>query len=199
VAERAVLGHRGGVVAALLTLRLTQPPLQSSNNIDLIERAAKVTTTKRTFPRLIFRRKILKMKRENPTIEICPGITRRTVANGKTMYQMIATLAVGSRMPEHRRAQEQIGHILEGQVRLIVDGVPHELFHPAIPSISPAMFRTAWKRYYRHACSIRSVRRAMITWRSMTKLAVTMRRSSRVGRQAFKPAAAPSAPTIYSA
>ncbi len=33
------------------------------------------------------------MKRENPTIEICPGITRRTIANGKTMYQMIATLA----------------------------------------------------------------------------------------------------------
>src|SRR6266487_4250165 len=68
-----------------------------------------------------------KMIRENPSIEICPGITRRTVANGKTMYQMIATLAAGSRMPEHRHPQEQIVHILEGQVRLIVDGVPHEL------------------------------------------------------------------------
>ncbi len=68
------------------------------------------------------------MKRENPSIEICPGITRRTIANGKTMYQMIATLAAGSRMPEHQHAQEQIVHILEGQMRLIVDGVPHELF-----------------------------------------------------------------------
>jgi quercetin dioxygenase-like cupin family protein len=67
------------------------------------------------------------MKRESPTIEICPGITRRTVANGKTMYQMIATLAAGSRMPEHRHAQEQIVHILQGQMRLIVDGMPHEL------------------------------------------------------------------------
>jgi quercetin dioxygenase-like cupin family protein len=67
------------------------------------------------------------MKRENPSIEICPGITRRTVANGKTMYQMMATLAAGSRMPEHRHAQEQIVHILEGQMRLIVEGVPHEL------------------------------------------------------------------------
>jgi quercetin dioxygenase-like cupin family protein len=67
------------------------------------------------------------MKRENPSIEICPGITRRTVANGKTMYQMLATLAAGSRMPEHRHAQEQIVHILERQMRLIVDGVPHEL------------------------------------------------------------------------
>ena len=67
------------------------------------------------------------MKRENPTIEICPGITRRTVANGKTMYQMLATLAAGSRMPEHQHEQEQIVHILEGKMRLIVDGVPHEL------------------------------------------------------------------------
>ncbi len=67
------------------------------------------------------------MKQENPAIEICPGITRRTVAHGKTMYQMVATLAVGSRMPEHSHPQEQIVHILEGQMQLIVDGAPHEL------------------------------------------------------------------------
>jgi len=67
------------------------------------------------------------MKPENPTIEICPGITRRTVANGKTMYQMLATLAAGSRMPAHSHPQEQIVHIVEGKMRLIVDGVPHEL------------------------------------------------------------------------
>ena len=30
-------------------------------------------------------------------------------------------------MPEHQHAQEQIVHIFEGQMRLIVDGVPHEL------------------------------------------------------------------------
>ena len=67
------------------------------------------------------------MKKENPTIEICPGINRRTVANGKTMYQMLATLAAGSRMPPHSHPQEQIVHILQGKMRLIVDGVPHEL------------------------------------------------------------------------
>ena len=67
------------------------------------------------------------MKRENPTIEICPGITRRTVAHGNTMYQMLATLAAGSRMPAHSHEQEQIVHILEGKMRLIVEGVPHEL------------------------------------------------------------------------
>jgi quercetin dioxygenase-like cupin family protein len=67
------------------------------------------------------------MKPEAPTIEICPGITRRTVAHGQTMYQMVATLAAGSRMPAHSHPQEQIVHILEGKMRLIVEGVPHEL------------------------------------------------------------------------
>src|SRR3977135_3119070 len=67
------------------------------------------------------------MKDENPSIEICPGITRRTVANGKMMYQMMATLAAGSRMPAHQHSQEQLVYILEGEMRLIVEGVPHEL------------------------------------------------------------------------
>jgi quercetin dioxygenase-like cupin family protein len=67
------------------------------------------------------------MKNENPWIEICPGIKRQTMASGKTMYQMIAELDAGSRMPEHRHPQEQLVHILEGRMRLIVDGTPHEL------------------------------------------------------------------------
>jgi quercetin dioxygenase-like cupin family protein len=67
------------------------------------------------------------MKNENPSIEICPGISRQTIANGKTMYQMMANLAAGSKMPPHQHAQEQIVHILEGKMRLIVEGVPHEL------------------------------------------------------------------------
>jgi unsaturated pyranuronate lyase len=67
------------------------------------------------------------MKSEDPTIEICPGITRRTVAHGEMMYQMMATLVTGSKMPAHSHPQEQIVHILEGRMRLIVEGVPHEL------------------------------------------------------------------------
>ena len=67
------------------------------------------------------------MKNENPWIEICPGIRRRTHAHGRTMYQMVAELTAGSRMPEHRHSQEQIVHILSGRMRLIVEGTPHEL------------------------------------------------------------------------
>ena len=63
----------------------------------------------------------------NPWIDIVPGIQRRTIANGRTMYQMVARLDAGSRMPEHKHSQEQIVHILEGRMRLVVSGVPHEL------------------------------------------------------------------------
>lgn len=40
---------------------------------------------------------------------------------------MLALLDAGSKMPEHRHSQEQIVHILEGRMRLIVEGTPHEL------------------------------------------------------------------------
>ena len=43
------------------------------------------------------------------------------------MYQMVAELAAGSRMPEHTHSQEQIVHILSGRMRLIAEGKPHEL------------------------------------------------------------------------
>jgi quercetin dioxygenase-like cupin family protein len=67
------------------------------------------------------------MKNENRWIEICPGIRRRTHAHGRTMYQMMAELDAGSRMPEHSHPQEQIVHILSGRMKLLVGGVVHEI------------------------------------------------------------------------
>jgi quercetin dioxygenase-like cupin family protein len=64
---------------------------------------------------------------ENPWIEIAPGIRRRTITTGTTMYQMRAELKAGSRLPEHHHPQEQIAHVVSGRMRLIVAGVPHEL------------------------------------------------------------------------
>ena len=67
------------------------------------------------------------MNNENPWIELCPGIKRRTITSGERMYQMIAELEAGSRMLEHQHPEEQIVHMLEGRMQLIVDGIPHEL------------------------------------------------------------------------
>ncbi len=62
-----------------------------------------------------------------PWIQIAPGIKRRTITTGPTMYQMRAELDAGSLMPEHKHPQEQVAHVIEGRMRLIVAGVPHEL------------------------------------------------------------------------
>jgi quercetin dioxygenase-like cupin family protein len=67
------------------------------------------------------------MKNDNPWITICPGIKRQTKTSGTTMYQMLATLEAGSKMPEHKHPQEQIVHILSGRMKLIVNGTSHEL------------------------------------------------------------------------
>ena len=67
------------------------------------------------------------MKKGNPWIDICPGIKRQTITSGRTMYQMLAVLETGSKMPQHQHSQEQIVHILKGRMKLIVDGTPHEL------------------------------------------------------------------------
>lgn len=64
---------------------------------------------------------------ENPWIDIVPGIRRRTIATGATMYQMRAELAAGSRLPEHFHVQEQIAHVIQGRMIMIVDGARHEL------------------------------------------------------------------------
>ena len=66
-------------------------------------------------------------EQENPWIDIAPGIKRRTITAGASMYQMRAELTAGSRMPEHTHPQEQIAHVIAGRMKLIVAGVPHEL------------------------------------------------------------------------
>lgn len=65
--------------------------------------------------------------RQNPWINLAPGIRRRTVTHGATMYQMIAELAAGTKMAEHQHPQEQIIHILSGRMTVFANGGAHEL------------------------------------------------------------------------
>ena len=63
----------------------------------------------------------------NTWIDMLPGIRRRTITTGTTMYQMFAELKAGSRLPEHHHVQEQISHVLSGRLIMIAAGVRHEL------------------------------------------------------------------------
>ena len=67
------------------------------------------------------------MKNDHPWIELCPGIRRQTKTSGQTMYQMLAELEANVRMPEHSHPNEQIVHILSGRMKLIANGVGHDL------------------------------------------------------------------------
>ncbi|HSP46000.1 MAG TPA: cupin domain-containing protein [Chthoniobacterales bacterium] len=64
---------------------------------------------------------------DNPWIDLAPGIRRRTVTHGATMYQMIAELAAGTKMAEHKHPQEQIIHILSGRMTVFANGGAHQL------------------------------------------------------------------------
>jgi quercetin dioxygenase-like cupin family protein len=64
---------------------------------------------------------------ENPWIELAPGIRRRTVTHGTTMYQMVAELEAGSIMPEHKHPQEQIMHIISGRMKVNAGNDSREL------------------------------------------------------------------------
>jgi quercetin dioxygenase-like cupin family protein len=64
---------------------------------------------------------------ENPWIEMVAGIHRQTLVSGETMHQMVVRLAEGSRLPEHQHPQEQIAHVIGGRLRLVVEGVAHDL------------------------------------------------------------------------
>ena len=66
-------------------------------------------------------------EKDNPWIDVAPGIRHRTITTGLTMYQMRAELAAGSRLPEHAHPQEQIAHVIKGRLKLIVAGETHEL------------------------------------------------------------------------
>lgn len=57
-------------------------------------------------------------RNDKPWIDLAPGIRRRTVTHGATMYQMIAELKAGSVMAPHRHPQEQIIHILSGRMKV---------------------------------------------------------------------------------
>ena len=98
---------------------------------------------------------------ENPWIDICPGIRRRTVTHGETMYQMLAELnGPDSIMPEHRHPQEQIIHILSGPYDRLRQRWRARTRCRAIPTTSRATFRTASKLRTR-ACSMPSARQSV--------------------------------------
>ena len=56
--------------------------------------------------------------------EAWPGIQRRTVLWGEKLMLLYNTFAPGAAMPEHQHPEEQITHVLAGQLQMVVGGQP---------------------------------------------------------------------------
>lgn len=65
---------------------------------------------------------IFKQTSEIPTQEIAPGFTARFIHTEQLTIGYVHIKA-GSRLPEHSHAQEQVTHVLEGQLELTIAGV----------------------------------------------------------------------------
>jgi quercetin dioxygenase-like cupin family protein len=57
----------------------------------------------------------------NP-VEMMPGLTRRTLADGATMMLCEITLEKGVKVPVHTHPHEQVGYVVRGRLEMIIDG-----------------------------------------------------------------------------
>lgn len=60
-------------------------------------------------------------------VQALPGIVRRTLIEGKSMMICEFTLEMGAQIPTHAHLQEQVGYLVSGKIRVIVDGRGFEL------------------------------------------------------------------------
>ena len=60
-------------------------------------------------------------------IQALPGIVRRTLIEGKSMMICEFTLEKGAQIPTHAHPQEQVGYLVSGKIRVMVDDKGFEL------------------------------------------------------------------------
>lgn len=64
--------------------------------------------------------------REAEALELAPGVTMRPLFGEGAMLNLLE-FEPGAVVGEHAHPHEQLGHVLEGQLTLTVDGVEHLL------------------------------------------------------------------------
>ncbi len=60
-------------------------------------------------------------------VQALPGIVRRTLIEGKSMMICEFTLEMGAQIPTHAHPQEQVGYLVSGKIRVIIDDKGFEL------------------------------------------------------------------------
>jgi quercetin dioxygenase-like cupin family protein len=60
-------------------------------------------------------------------VEMLPGLVRRTLADDESMMLCEFTFDAGVEVPNHSHPHEQVGYVVSGRLRMIVDGQSHDL------------------------------------------------------------------------
>jgi quercetin dioxygenase-like cupin family protein len=60
-------------------------------------------------------------------INVLPGLTRRTLAQGKSMMVCEFVFDAHVTIPIHSHPHEQVGYLVKGQVEMNIDGEKYEL------------------------------------------------------------------------
>jgi quercetin dioxygenase-like cupin family protein len=68
--------------------------------------------------------------------EIFPGFRARVVHSARTSQSWVDADA-GASFPEHRHPHEQVVNVLQGELELVVDGIPHRLTPGVVYVIPP--------------------------------------------------------------
>lgn len=71
-----------------------------------------------------------------PVRELFPGLRARLVHSDRVSHSWV-DVDPGATFPEHQHPHEQIVNVLEGELELIVDGVPHQLTPGVVFVIPP--------------------------------------------------------------
>jgi quercetin dioxygenase-like cupin family protein len=60
-------------------------------------------------------------------VEMLPGIIRRTLADGESLMICEFTFDTGVEVPNHSHPHEQVGYVVSGRLRMVINGEASEL------------------------------------------------------------------------
>jgi len=67
---------------------------------------------------------VIFLRSDAKSVEMFPGVTRRTLAYGQSLLLAEFTYEKGARAPLHRHPHEQIAYVVEGRYEVTIAGIP---------------------------------------------------------------------------
>jgi len=70
---------------------------------------------------------MINLNKDAKTVNMLPGLTRKTLAQGQSMMICEFTFEAHVEIPVHSHPHEQVGYVAKGRVEMTIDGKKYEL------------------------------------------------------------------------